>query len=161
MTDSFIGISITGEKEIAAKMHDLYPQAAAAGVENADGYILNSIKIYPPYSYVSMAQVGGFKSDAQRRYVMAQIAQGNITPGEPNRTQRLAQGWRLLGKGRNQIIVNEVPYAPYEHEISQQSQMHMLQGWQVLPEFLHNRMGEIVRRFEAGVKNAIKKLGLE
>lgn len=157
---NFVGIDISGNKEIAKKINGLYPQAAAAGTESANEYIVDSIRIYPPYSYVPLSKVGGFVSDRQRRYVMAMIAQGNITPGQSNRTQRLAQGWQTVGSGVNQIVVNEVDYAPYLHEITGQTQMHMLQGWQVLPEFIANRMDAIIRKFDAGVKKAIRRLGL-
>lgn len=161
MANDFVGISISGVPEIQSRLEGLYPQAADAGVENADVYIVDSLKIYPPYSYVSVAQAGGWKSKKQRNYVMMQIARGIINPGRPSRTQRLSQGWQVVGKGANQIVVNDVPYAIYEYDIKSQSQMHMLQGWDVIPTFLQQRMSEIVRRFDAGVKNAIRKMGLE
>lgn len=157
----FVGISISGLPEIQSKLNQIYPQAADAGVEKADEYIVNSLKIYPPYSYITVSQSGGWKSEKQRRYVMMQIAHGLITPGRPNRTQRLSQGWQTVGSGKDQIVANEVPYGIYEYDIQHQSQMHMLQGWDVIPTFLQERMSEIVRRFDAGVKNALHKLGLD
>lgn len=156
----FVGIDITGIPELTAKLDKLYPEAADSGVENVDTYLVNTLRQYPPYSYVPLAQVGGFVSEKQRRFVMAAISDGRITPGRPNRSQRLARGWHKEGEGRKQIIVNEVEYAAYEHEPANQTQMHMLQGWEIIPEFIHNRMDEIIRRFDAGVKNGIKKLGL-
>ena len=161
MSNDFVGLSVTGLPEIRDKLDQLEPAAVDDGVENANEYIVNSLRLYPPYSYVPLSAVGGFKSDRQRRYVMAQIAQGNITPGQSNRTQRLSQGWQAMGSGSNQIVVNEVSYAPYEYEITQQSQLHMLQGWDVIPTFIQNRMDEILRRFDAGVKNALHRLGLD
>lgn len=156
----FVGISIAGLPEIREKLARIYPEAADAGVEEADVYIVDAARLYPPYSYVPLSSVGGFVSDRQRRYVMASIAEGRITPGRSNRTQRLARGWHTVGQGVNQIVVNEVEYAVYEYQIGQQTQMHMLQGWDVIPTFLQNRMAEILRRFDAGVKNALRKLGL-
>ena len=161
MTDDFVGISVSGIPEIQSKLDKIYPEAADWGVEAVDEYLVNSLHQYPPYSYVSMAQVGGFKSDAQRQFVMAKIRSGEITPGQPNRTQRLAQGWHTIGTGKDQIVVNDVDYAIYEYDIEHQSQMHMLQGWDVVQTFLEDRMSEIMRRFDAAVKNSLHNLGLD
>jgi len=158
MTD-FIGIDISGEKEIAAKLDKLPEQAADFGVEYANEYILNMQQTYVPYKYVSVAQTGGWKSDAQRRYVMAKIRSGEISVPY-NRTQTLRKGWKLVGKGRNQIVANEVDYAKYVKDIRSQSQGHMLRGWEVIPNELRNRAAQILRRFDAGVKAGIRAIGL-
>jgi hypothetical protein len=156
----FIGIDISGNKEIADKLGGLYAAVADAGVEEANDYIVRAERLYPPYAHIPISAVGGFVSDRQRRYVMAKIASGEITPGRSNRTQRLAQGWGVIGEGVNQIVVNEVDYAPYVVGDREQTQMHMLQNWSITSLFLRERMSEIVRHFDAGVKNAIRKLGL-
>ena len=155
-----IGIDISGNKELAAKLDKLPAQAADFGVEYANEYILNMQRTYVPYKHVSVAQAGGWKSDAQRRYVMAKIRSGEISVPY-NRTQTLRKGWKLVGKGRGQIVANEVDYAKWVKDIRSQSQGHMLRGWEVIPNELRNKAEQIVRRFEAGVKAGMKKLGLE
>lgn len=157
----FVGLDITGLEAVSSILSQLPAEAADGGVELANEYLVDALHEYPPYSHVPISAVGGFVSDKQRRKVMAMIRSGEITPGQSNRTQRLAQGWQVMGTGANQIVINEVPYGVYEYDPSQQTQMHMLQGWQIMPEFLQNRMDQIIRKFSAGVKNAISKLGLE
>lgn len=148
---SFLGISIDGIDGLSTWAERLPIEAADAGTESADAYLVEALREYPPYSYIPISAVGGFVSDRQRRYVMSQIRAGNIKPGQDNRTQRLAQGWQTIGAGRNQIVVNEVPYGVYEHDPALQTKMHMLQGWQTLPDFIRNKMDEIVAAFTEGV----------
>ena len=156
----FIGIDISGDVELAAKLDQLPDNAADFGVEYANEYVLNMQRTYVPYKHVSVAQAGGWKSDKQRRYVMAKIRSGEISVPY-NRTQTLRKGWKLVGKGRNQIIANEVSYAKYVKDIRSQSQGHMLRGWEVIPNELRNKAAQILRRFNAGVKAGIKAIGLE
>lgn len=159
MNNSFIAIDTAAIKRIADGLDKLPDEAADLGVENANEYLLNVERMNAPYKYVSIAEQGGFKSDKQRRYVMAAIRYGRITIPY-SRTQTLSQGWQLLGSGRNQLLVNETPYAQYVKDLPTQSYGHMLRGWKTLQEDIIERGAEIVRRFDAGVKNAIKRLGL-
>lgn len=159
MADEFIGIRLEGLAGTQAALTQLYPKAAGEGVMEANRYLLEELKTYPPYAYVSWDDVGGFRSERQRRYVMARIAEGSIKPGSPNRTQRLAQGWHTVGaQDKNQLIANDVDYAPYEYEQGQQARMHELQGWEVIPAFLAHHMTELVWRFEQGVRKAISEI---
>lgn len=155
----FMGIDISGAKEIAEKLNQIPPEAQDAGVESANAYIVNFEQAYAPYTYVSVEQAGGWKSERQRRYVMARIREGSIqVPYQ--RKQTLRKGWRVEGNGRNQIVVNEVDHAAVVKDIKSQSRGHMLRGWDVVQTEIQERVDEIVRKFDAGVKEALRKLGL-
>lgn len=155
----FLGVDISGIPAIQDKLAGLYGPVADAGVEAGNEYLLGALKSYPPYMYVSWAQVGGFISDRQRRYVMARIHDGTITPGVENRTNTLSQGWVTLGQGVNQIIVNEVPYAFFVVG-EQMSRMHFLQGWHYYTFTVQRNMTGIKTAFQKGVNEEIAAQGL-
>lgn len=159
MSSDFIGIEIIGDKELVERLGKLSPEMQDAGVESANVYVINKERAYIPYKYVSTAQAGGWKSDKQRRYVMAAIRRGEISVPY-KRTQELSKKWKVLGTGRNQIIVNEVPYSKWVKDIKTQTQGHMLRGWDVIQDDLRNWSKGILQKFEEGVRKAQKKLGL-
>lgn len=161
MADGFIGIDLrTSGLDKAIKDFDELPDAVIdAGTEAANEYIVDMERAYVPYRHVTVAESGGWKSEKQRRYVMARIREGTIKIPY-RRTQNLRRGWKTLGYGRNQIVVNEVPYAGWVKDIATQTQAHMLRGWEVTANDIRNKLGQIVRKFEAGAKKAIKRLGL-
>lgn len=158
----FVGIDVIGLEELRAKLRTLRPEAADAGVENANKYLLDYERTaQPPYSYVSFKQAyGGFFSERQRRFVMANIADGGIVVPY-RRTQDLRKGWQLLGTGTNQLLVNEVPAAAFTKDEATQARMMKMRGWTTVQQDVRDRMAEIVRRFEAGAQKAMRKLGLD
>ena len=157
----FVGIEIAGLDELIEKLGQLPDEVQDEAIEAVNQYMLNVLKAYPPYAHVTFKSAyGGWFSDKQRKYVMARIREGTIRPGQPSRTQQFAQGWDVLGYGRNSIIVNQTPYGPYLVGDTEQARMPQKIGWRKLSDTVKGRMTEIVRRADAGVKNAIKKLGL-
>ena len=167
MTDSFVGIDIAGSDDLAKKLKALPPEAADAGVEAANEYILDVFKSYPSYNYFSRSQAypdapagPGWFSAKQRRYVMARMSDGGISVPY-SRTQSLRNAWRTLGYGVDQIVVNENPAAVYAYDDQRQARQMTGAGWKKLGETLRDRTKRIVEKFDAGVKRAIKKLGLE
>ena len=162
----FVGIDISGAPEIAAKLSQLPDEAANAGVESANEYVVEVMKAYPPYTYFSRASAypdapagRGWFSAKQRRYVMAKMASGEFVPPY-SRTQALRNDWKTLGYGVNQIVVNENPAAVYAYDDQRQARQMAGAGWKKLGETLRDRASRIVEKFDAGVKKAIKKLGL-
>lgn len=157
----FVAIEIAGLDELIEKLGKLPDEVQDEAIEAVNQYMLNVMKQYPPYLHVPFKTAyGGWFSDKQRRYVMARIREGTIRPGTPSRTQQFAQGWDVLGYGRNSMIVNTTPYGPYLVGDTEQARMPQKIGWKKLSTTVKERMTEIVRRADAGVKNAIKKLGL-
>ena len=157
----FVGIDVTGTEELIAKLNRLPPEAQDQAVEDVNKYLLNVLRAYPSYNYVSFKQAyGGWFSEKQRKYVMARIAEGTIKPGMPNRSQRFAQGWKVVGYGRQSIIANETPYGRYLVDDTAQARMPAKIGWKKLKDTVKQRMGRIIEKADAGVKKALRKLGL-
>jgi len=146
----FIGIDIQGADEVAKRLEKLPYAVGDDGTEAANEYVLNKVRAYAPSHKGEKFE---WSSEKQRRYVFA-------TQKLPyNRTQRLRRGWQLLGSGRNQIIVNEVPYAKY---VKDEAQIvgHGKREWTKTSDDIKNSMTRILQKFDAGVKKAIKRLGL-
>jgi hypothetical protein len=78
----------------------------------------------------------------------------------PNRSQRFASNWKVVGYGKNSIIANETPYGPYLVGDNTQSRMHQKIGWKKLGATIKQRMSQILRKAEVGIKRAIRILGL-
>jgi len=148
---NFIGIDISGITTISERLKRLPKEARDAGVEAANEYIVNSMQTYPPKSSKPFV----WSSDKQRKYVMMKMKQA----GFPGRSQELRQGWRAVGKGYNQIVVNEKEYAQF---VQGDNQIigHRANNWQTITMVLKNKGKDILKKFEGGVKSAIKKLHL-
>lgn len=157
--NDFIALELIGLKELQTKINRLPDAAADEGVEEASLYMVNVLRQYPPQKRVTIAQAGGWKSDKQRRWFFAALRRGEIQVPY-HRTQQLADGWKILGYGKSSFIANETSYAKYVMGDGDQSRMHELIGWQKLQAFLTARAQQIIRKFDAGVKNAIHRLGL-
>jgi len=151
MPNPLIGIDIQGIPTIQNRLSKLPKEARDAGVEAANEYIVNVMKVEPPEPTRPFV----WSSDKQRRYVMAKISEGGYT----GRTQQLRNGWRPVGKGDNQIVVNEVPHAEF---VQGDSQIigHKSNNWKTISDNLRDKGKEILKKFEGGVKSALKKLKL-
>lgn len=158
MTDDFVGIDIQGWSEIKTRLDKLPPEAQDAGVESANAYIVKKEQAYIPYKYVSMKQA---RVPLEARRKVAILIRKGIIKVPYRRTQTLRRGWKTVGAGRNQIIVNEVKYAPFVKAIKSQTMGHMLRGWDVIQNDLEKWTQGIVKQFEEGVKRAISNLRLD
>lgn len=153
----FIGIDISGLDEVKRKLSALPEEASDEGVELVNEYMVNVERENARLPYAEEKFV--WSSDRQRK---AYFASNGFGAGIPyQRTQTLSQGWKTLGYGRNQIIVNEVPYAGWVKDEPTQIIGHKFRDWKTIQTDVQERMDQIVRRFEAGVRNAIHKLGLD
>lgn len=155
----FIGLEVNGIDEIRREFGNWPKIIQDDVIDEVNKYILANVKKYPPYKYVSFKQAyGGWFSEKQRRYVMARIAEGAIKPGMPNRSNRLAQGWKVIDKGTQSIIVNEVPYAGYVMGDGSQARMHSKIGWKTLREWIRSNMGGIITAARQGLSVALRKI---
>jgi hypothetical protein len=152
MMSDLIGIDITGDEELIKKLQALPLHLMDAGVENANRYMLNIERQNAPSH---KGEPFRWTSEKQRRYVHATVDLPYT------RTQSLSRGWQLLGTGRNQILVNEVPYAPYLKTLASQQIGHMLRGWTTIEEDVKDHEPRMVQKFDEGVRKAIKQEGLE
>ena len=160
----FIAIDIKAETLDRTRLGE-----APAAVQNACAnavaeYMLNVVQEQPPYSYVTRAEaypeVGGWFSDKQRRFVMAQIRKGVIQPGASHRTQEFREAWRIIGEGANVMVANETPYGIFLKDNNRQARMMAMIGWKKIEQDLEERADQIVRIMNAAAKNALRKLGL-
>ena len=127
-------------------------------LEEVGGFMRGKLKDYPTYRYVSRKAAYGksFFSDKQRRWFFAALADGRITPGRPNRTGTLGEGWRITAVGPKQLdLVNAVPYAKFvqgtdPHPHAAQPRMA---GWKSITYWLKEFKSEIGR---VGMKNLKK-----
>lgn len=118
-------------------------------------FMRGKLREYPSYRFVSRRAAYGvpFFSDKQRRWFFAALADGRITPGRPNRTGALGDGWRITSNGPKQIdLVNAVEYAKYvqgtdPHPHAAQPRMA---GWKSITYWLKTFHSEIGR---VGMKN--------
>lgn len=156
--NELIGVDISGEKELVSKLNKLPKEAQDFGVETANTYILDLMRIYAPYQYISR-KILGWASERQRKFVMAKISKGEIDVPY-KRTQGLRNNWKTVGEGKNQIVVNETPSAQYVMSEGKQSHRFSLMGWETEVTRINTHMPKILQKFEEGVKKAIKKLGL-
>jgi hypothetical protein len=135
MTGDFIGINISGEKEIAAKMELIPIEGYGAGVEEANIYIIDVERLYPPRVEHGESNPYHWTSDKQRKAFFATDGFGGGIPY--SRTQTLSRGWKTVGEG------------------------HMYDQWDIIATDLIERKDEITRKFEAGVGKWLKKAGLQ
>lgn len=169
--NNFIGVDVIGEDIIAKKLAKLPIAVQDAAVVEANKYIVNVMKSYEPYKHIWRSRAFtnlrfttpggkvkiGYSSWKQFKKVHAMAAEGKFPY---QRTQRLSRGWKTYGTGRNQIVANEVDYAGFVMGKKEQDRLHNKMGWKTMEDRIQERMAEIVRRFEAGVKKAIRKVGL-
>lgn len=115
----------------------------------------HGLKHYPPYKYITMQRAyGGFKSDRQRRYVMAMIKEGKIDPGVPHRTGELQRGWtyRMWSQATQGTISNPTSYAQYVMGNEQQANMHKLIGWRTVMTNIKDNLQGAFRHARAELK---------
>jgi len=159
MADDFIGIEVHGLVELRREMGNWPKEIQNKVIDEVNKYIMKDIKKYPPYRYVTFKQAyGGWFSDKQRKYVMARIAEGSIKPGQPNRSGRFGQGWKIIDKGISSMIVNEVPYSGYLMGAGSQARMHKKIGWKTIPEWITKHMGKIMDSARQGLAKAVRKI---
>lgn len=125
---------VRGLQQVRQKIADLPIDGRRVAVEAMSDAIVEELRDLSPYTYVSRADAypgapagPGWFSAAQRRYVMAAIARGDIQIPY-RRTGKLSSGWKVERAGLNSQIVNDVPYAPYVQGTYTQSNHEFLVG---------------------------------
>jgi hypothetical protein len=163
---SFIGIDIRADENIKTLLDKMPGDIQDAATDEVMKYLQRVEQEYPPYQYVTRAQAyptapagPGWFSDKQRKYVMARIRKGEITPGTPRRTQNFRRGWKIIGKGKDSLLVNEVPYGPYLKDDMQQARHMFLIGWTILSEDIRDRTDKIMLIIGSTAKKVLKQKG--
>ena len=160
MADDLILVSADGLKQVQAKLAKLPDAVADDGVMAANTYLLDVLRIYPPPNYTTRRAAYGvsFFTPKQRRWFFAALRNGEINVPY-RRTQGIRDNWRIEGAGRLSFLANDAPGV--EWVIGEnQSRHEALVGWKKVSATVKERTARIVRAFDAGVKKAIRRLGL-
>jgi hypothetical protein len=174
----FIATEVIGLDSIQASLSKLIPLASDSGIDEANKYMLDVLREYPTYKYVSRKAAYGktWANDNQRIAVMIKLREngdwvnGVYTP-HPHRTFEFRRGWRISGRGRGSMISNSVPYGKFLMGNKDQARQPGMVGWQKIDSLISgtnltgynkpaNFMQNIIYKFKVGIDKIIKKLGL-
>jgi len=156
VSQSFRGIDAV-RKLLATLAKDAKRIVERAIGEYLIGDVRHGLTHYPQYKHIKYSQAyGGFKSDKQRRYVMAAIREGTIDPGVPHRTGELQRGWKLVDMGRYYVITNHVPYAGYVMG-EQQARLPQMVGWRKMGQVISSNMAGALRAGVAALNKLIRE----
>lgn len=119
------------------------------------------LRHYKPYKHVPIRKVGGFKSDAQRRFVMAMINEGKIRPGVPNRSFKSQNSWDLIARnnGYRPVIVGEGEGNVYTRSDKLQSKLNALAGWRKVSDIISTNIHGAIRHAQAAINELIRQKG--
>lgn len=169
MTD-FVGIDVQGMKELNHLLNKLPDVVQDYVVEEVSTYLVNvyqtsqpspkyvsRVRAYPEMMFTlpSGRVIRGFKSRKQWLYVIMLGKEGKIPR---KRTQALRRGWKKVGKGRDLIIANETPGAPYVMG-PEQSRHEELVGWEKVDDINEERRPKIEQKAVAAAEKGMRKLG--
>lgn len=163
MTDVLIGIDAGQLRHLLKGLEDMPEAMQDAAIDEAAPYLVEVLKQYPPQKRVKRRSAypetgDGFFSDRQRRWFFANLNDGNIdTPYR--RTQGLRNSWQIIGSGKNAIIVNDSPGAPFVMGDQTQSRHERMVGWETVSRVVADRAKKLGDKLQAGAQKAMKKLG--
>lgn len=134
--------------------------ALAALAEWIIGTPQRGLMHYQPYKYIARAKAYGrtFKSDKQRRFVMAAIRDGRIDPGVPHRTGNTQRGWYAkVGNGGYRMSVgNDTPGAYFTRHDTGQAALNALAGWRKISDIVQTNIAGAMRHARAAVSRFLK-----
>ena len=161
MAEDLILVSADGLKELHAKLAKLPDAVADDGVQAGNEYIVTAMQQQPPPNYVTRKAAYGvtFFTERQRRWFFAALRNGEINVPY-KRTQGIRNAWRIEGRGRLGFVANDAPGVGWGMGENQARQPAMV-GWKKANAIIKERTAEIVRRFDAGVKKALRRIGLQ
>ena len=140
----FIGVDIVGMQQLMQKLNKLPPAVQEEAVRAAADETVNVMRVYPPVRGVSVHRDGTtFKP--LRPYV---------------RTFTLKNNWVIIGQGKNEMVVNQTPYAQYVMGDDTQAWMH--KGfWKTIQKRLEENSQKLNKVLQQAADRAIRKLGLK
>lgn len=155
-----VEFSVTGIPELQAYLERLSVQlretVEGAMAEYFVGDESHGLKHEVAYRYVSRTEAYGqpFVSDRQRRYVMARIHDGTITPGVENRTHQMAAAWDWEQSGGQTFIRNEAQGVEFV-EGDQQARQPDLVGWRKYAEIIQTNIDGALRAATQAINRLI------
>lgn len=152
-----IDISVRGIDQLKVFLSKIPVELRKLAVSEATKYLVGNsdhgLKHMVAYKYVSRKSAYGqtFKSDKQRRYVMAMIKSGEITPGRENRTGAISAGWTstVTGGGYGSKISNNAPGAKWVYGDDTQAKQLGMVG--------HRKMSEVISTNIDGAMLAVRQ----
>jgi hypothetical protein len=156
-------------KPIIAKMPtgdiEAFIALAKRELEASARKMLDALATYPAYKHVSWKSLGGFKTDKQRRFVMANIRKGIIKIPRP-RTGTLGRSWSIKEASTDDRIAfiigsngNIAPYNRHVQDEPNQSRRHQRIGWKTIQDVSRTmwpieskRIQNALNRFQPGAK---------
>lgn len=128
--------------------------------EAASDYIIGTpqrgLKKYPPYRHVPRASAfrPPYASERQRKFVMAGIKSGALTPGYPKRTGQFQRSWVRVGSGVNSRISGELPHENWPNPLAKKI------GWRDPGDIIDSNIAGAAREAERAVQRSISEKGL-
>lgn len=137
---------------------NIKPIAIEAYAKYLIGNSRHGLKHYPSYKYITRARAYGqtFVSDKQRRYVMAAIRDGRITPGQENRTGLQAESWKYAVENNRVRIYNTASGSKYTMGDMTQANMMRLIGWRKVSDVVKTNVRGAIRYAQAAVNQFLK-----
>jgi hypothetical protein len=154
-------VIIEGADELFRDLTGLSDEAIDAGVEAVSDYIIEIMKIYPPYKSVSRASVYGstFKTERQRKYFFWALNNGALKVGN-HRTQTLRDNWKKELKGKDTLVVNETDYIGFVMMDEYQSKLLGEVGWETVSKRIARGSYKMDDVFDGAVNTVMRKRGL-
>ncbi len=133
--------------------------------------IVRLMQIYPPNNHtVTRAQaypeailttprgkiIRGYFSFRQYRYVMMLANMGRLPY---RRTFAMRRAWRIVGRGKNSVVVNDTDAAIYSMDDTRQARLNRLVGWTTAGWRMQHPGDEVRKAAINGIKSAIRRAG--
>lgn len=151
-------IDLEGIDELKMKLAFMQdPRGVAGGLKDAAVHLKGIAAQYPAYKLVTMKQVGGWKSDKQRKYVMAKIREGSITPGKSRRSGNHAKRWAINTKALSASVSNNNGKYGQYLQGSQQSRMHDLIGWKTVEKIAEEQSEAVVKILMRAIEKVLNR----
>ena len=172
---SGINVRIRGDKVLESYLAKLPRGTIRDGLKAFTTYILGNsshgLRHDDPYKYVSRAKAygmvsndgapAGYFSMKQFRFVMAKIASGEITPGQPNRSGAASAAWEMkeTNNGYGYSAINADRGAYYTRSDKGQARQPALVGWRKTAKVIADNFDGAMRALHAAVDAVIAKKG--
>jgi len=156
-----VTIEIKGLDELVKKLSDLGQLSKVhAGIQAAGMYLKGKLAVYPPRKRVTIASLGGWKSEKQRRWFFAALREGKIEVpyrrGSSPGSEDLANKWTSkYDQSKFEAVVgNNASYARFVMGDKQSSMMKVI-GWKTVETIATDETKRVQEYVFDAVKRAI------
>lgn len=127
----FLGIDVAGLKPLMDKLAKMPEAVQEEATRAAADELITVMRVYPP----------------QR-------------PTKYIRTFKLRDNWVIIGQGKNEMIVNTIPYGGYVMGDAEQAWMH--KGfWKTVGTRIEQNSQKLAKVLQSAADKALRKLGLK